>query len=90
MAHQHPDHTAHLKRLNRIEGQVRGIAKMVEDRRYCIEILDQISAAKSALDRVALDLMHTHIDHCVSDAIRGSGGQEMTQELMVSLKRFVK
>ena len=61
------------KRLRRIEGQVRGIQRMVEDDRYCIDILGQVSAATSALQSVALLLVDEHLAHCVSDAVRAGG-----------------
>ncbi len=55
-----------LKRLNRVEGQVRGVSKMVQDDKYCIDILTQVSAAKAALDKVALELLRDHAKHCLS------------------------
>ena len=69
-----------LNRLNRIEGQVRGIARMVEDDEYCIDILTQISAATSALESVALRLLEDHLKHCVTDAAR-LGGKDMDDKL---------
>jgi DNA-binding FrmR family transcriptional regulator len=68
------------KRLRRIEGQVRGLQRMVDEDRYCINILEQVSAATRALQSVALDLLDDHIAHCVSDAIH-SGGDEATAKL---------
>jgi DNA-binding FrmR family transcriptional regulator len=70
----------HLKRLRRIEGQVRGIARMVEDDKYCIDILTQVSAATKALQSVALGLLDDHMSHCVVDAAR-AGGAEQDQKL---------
>ena len=70
----------HLKRLRRVEGQVRGIAKMVEDDKYCIDILTQVSAATKALQSVALGLLDDHMSHCVVDAAR-AGGAEQAQKL---------
>jgi DNA-binding FrmR family transcriptional regulator len=70
----------HLKRLRRIEGQVRGIAKMVEDDKYCIDILTQVSAATKALQSVALGLLDEHMGHCVVNAAR-AGGEEQEQKL---------
>ena len=64
---------AYLKRLRRIEGQVRGIAKMVDDDKYCIDILTQVSAATKALQSVALGLLEEHLAHCVVDAARAGG-----------------
>ena len=57
------------KRLHRIEGQVRGIERMVEEERYCIDILDQISAVSTALEKVGLRVLDGHVNHCVSDAL---------------------
>jgi CsoR family transcriptional regulator, copper-sensing transcriptional repressor len=64
---------AYLKRLRRVEGQVRGIAKMVEDDKYCIDILTQVSAATKALQSVALGLLEDHMGSCVVDAARAGG-----------------
>jgi DNA-binding FrmR family transcriptional regulator len=68
------------KRLRKVEGQVRGIQRMVEEDRYCIEILEQVSAATKALQAVALGLLDDHLAHCVSDAVR-KGGDEATEKL---------
>jgi len=78
-----------LNRLKRIEGQVRGVEGMVEDDRYCIDVLTQISAAQSALDAVALGLLDGHVRHCVI----GSSGElqaDRTTELMAAVGRLVK
>ena len=80
---------AMLKRLARIEGQVRGIAKMVEDDRYCIDVLTQIGAVQKAVEAVALRLLDDHVRHCVI----GSSGQKQadrTDELMAAVGRLVK
>ena len=71
---------AHLKRLRRIEGQVRGIQRMVEDEKYCIDILTQVSAATKALQALALSLLDDHMAHCLVDAAR-QGGDEQDQKL---------
>ena len=68
------------KRLRRVEGQVRGLQRMVDEDRYCIEILEQVSAATKALQAVALELLDDHLAHCVSDAVR-QGGDEATEKL---------
>jgi DNA-binding FrmR family transcriptional regulator len=70
----------HLKRLRRIEGQVRGIAKMVESDTYCIDVLTQVSAATKALQSVALNLLDEHMSHCVVEAAR-KGGKEQDAKL---------
>ncbi len=77
-----------LKRLSRIEGQVRGVAKMVEEERYCIDVLTQIGAIQAALDKVALGLIDDHTRHCVVDAEAGER-VEKVDELMAALGRFV-
>jgi CsoR family transcriptional regulator, copper-sensing transcriptional repressor len=71
---------SYAKRLRKIEGQVRGIAKMIEDDKYCIDVLTQISAANSALRSVALNLLDEHLDHCVSRAV-AEGGEEAQVKL---------
>ena len=70
----------YAKRLRRIEGQVRGVAKMIDDEKYCIDILTQISAVTSALQSVALGLLDEHLNHCVSHAV-AAGGEEADKKL---------
>ena len=77
------------QRLNRVEGQVRGISRMVEDDRYCIDVLTQISAVQAALDKVALGLMDEHARHCVVGAA-GDAQAEMTDELMAAVGRLMR
>ncbi|HEX9779871.1 MAG TPA: metal-sensitive transcriptional regulator [bacterium] len=84
------NHIATLARLRRIEGQVRGIARMVEARRYCIDIIQQLTAARKALDHVTLQVMSGHINGCVSEAIRHRQGKQKIDELMRTINRFVK
>ena len=81
-----------LARLKRVEGQVRGIARMVEDDRYCIEVLDQVSAVTRALQAVALELLDDHLSHCVNDAARqgGSAAEEKISEASAAIARLVK
>jgi CsoR family transcriptional regulator, copper-sensing transcriptional repressor len=78
-----------LKRLRRIEGQVRGLQGMVDDDRYCIDVLTQISAVQAALDKVALGLLDDHARHCV---IEGPDAQkdERTEELMAAVGRLMR
>ncbi len=80
------------KRLARIEGQVRGIAKMIADDRYCIDVLDQVAAVTRALQQVSLGLLHGHIDHCVADAVRDGGpeGQEKLDEATAAIARLLR
>ena len=77
-------------RLRRIEGQVRGIEKMVEEDRYCIDVLTQVSAVKAALASVALLLLADHTDHCVAEAIRAGDGRAKVKELSGAVERLVK
>jgi DNA-binding FrmR family transcriptional regulator len=78
-----------LKRLRRIEGQVRGIEKMVDDDRYCIDVVTQISAVQAALDKVALGLLDDHARHCIIEGRQGDGA-EMTEELMAAVGRLMR
>jgi DNA-binding FrmR family transcriptional regulator len=81
------------KRLHRIEGQVRGIERMVEEDRYCIDILTQVGAVKTALESVAFQLLDDHVNHCVGDAL-ASGDAETasakSKELLEAVQRFAK
>lgn len=78
-------------RLNRIEGQVRGISKMVDDDRYCIDILTQISAVQAALDKIALGLLDGHTRHCLIGEEASAGGPEdRADELMGAVGRLMK
>jgi CsoR family transcriptional regulator, copper-sensing transcriptional repressor len=79
-----------LTRLRRIEGQVRGIERMVEEDRYCIDVLTQISAIQAALDKVALGLLDGHVRHCVTEATQEGRTDEMTSELMASVGRLMR
>ncbi len=77
-------------RLRRIEGQVRGVEKMVEDDRYCIDVLTQVNAARAALEKVALLLLRRHTEHCVADAIRAGEPTAKVQELSEAVERLVQ
>jgi DNA-binding FrmR family transcriptional regulator len=77
--------TALVRRLHRIEGQVRGIERMVEDDRYCIDILTQIAAVRAALDGVALKVLEDHVEHCVRE-----GGEEKAAEATAAIERLVR
>jgi DNA-binding FrmR family transcriptional regulator len=78
-----------LKRLNRAEGQIRGISKMVEDDKYCIDILTQISAAQSALDKVAVELVRDHAKHCMMSATDDTEKQAKADELVTAIGRML-
>ena len=88
--HEHKDEV--LKRLRRIEGQVRGLSRMVEEERYCIDILTQISAATRALEAVALELLDAHLRLCVTEAIAGGGpdAEAKVAEASAAIGRLVR
>ena len=75
-------------RLKRIEGQVRGIAKMVDNEKYCIDIINQITAAEKALNGVSKIIMKRHVESCVTEAIRKGQGQEKINELIETLYKY--
>ena len=80
-----------VKRLHRIEGQVRGIERMVEDERYCIDILTQIAAATTALETVAFKILDEHVNHCVTGALESGDAEvaaEKSRELLEAVHRF--
>jgi CsoR family transcriptional regulator, copper-sensing transcriptional repressor len=83
---------AHLKRLRRIEGQVRGLQRMVDEDQYCIDVLTQVSAATKALQQVALGLLEEHLSHCVVDAARRGGpeAEEKVREASAAIARLVR
>lgn len=93
--HEHPlvprTGTALLsKRLNRIEGQVRGIGKMIEEDRYCIDVLTQVSAVQSALDALALQLLEQHLRGCVQHAVKSGDGDHAMTEALDVIRRFAR
>ncbi|MEV5747142.1 metal-sensitive transcriptional regulator [Actinoallomurus sp. NPDC052308] len=77
-------------RLRRVEGQVRGIQGMVDEDRYCIDVLTQISAIQAALDKVALGLLDDHVKHCVKNAVAEDRTEEMTDEMMAAVARLMR
>lgn len=84
------DKQALLDRLKKIEGQVRGIQRMVDEDRYCVDILVQVAAIKAALNKVGLALMEGHARGCMQAAVRRGEGDEAVSELMDVLERFIK
>lgn len=78
-----------ITRLNRIEGQIRGISKMVENDTYCIDVLTQVSAAQAALTALARVMLDSHIHHCVVKGIK-EGDEAVLDELMVTMQKFMK
>jgi DNA-binding FrmR family transcriptional regulator len=85
-----PDKEALIKRLNRIEGQVRGVNKMVTEDRYCVDILNQVAALQSALDAVAMLLLESHTHGCMQGAIKSGNGDEAIDELMAVVRKFAR
>ncbi len=87
------DKAALVKRLRRIEGQVRGLERMIEEDRYCIDVLTQIAAVRTALEQVGMILLEDHVTHCVAGAIASGNEQaasEKTEELLGAVQRLVK
>jgi len=85
----HADKDALLKRLRRIEGQVRGLQRMVEDDTYCIDVLTQVAAATKALQSVAVNLVDEHLRHCVADAVR-SGDPASIDHIVTEASRAIE
>ncbi|AEB42475.1 metal-sensitive transcriptional regulator [Micromonospora gifhornensis] len=79
-----------LARLRRVEGQVRGVEKMVDEDRYCIDVLTQISAIQAALDKVALGLLDGHARHCMHEGAAEGRADEMATEMMAAVGRLMK
>ena len=87
------DKEALVKRLHRIEGRVRGIERMVEDDRYCIDILTQVAAVNTALESLAFKVLDDHVNHCVTDALSSGDPKEAaakSKELMEAVQRFAR
>jgi CsoR family transcriptional regulator, copper-sensing transcriptional repressor len=87
------DKDALIKRLHRIEGQVRGLERMVEEDRYCIDVLTQISAVTTALESVAFRILDDHVSHCVSGALASGDADEAaakSKELLEAVHRFTR
>ena len=88
----HADAKATHNRLRRIEGQVRGLQRMVDEDAYCIDILTQVAAVQTALEQVAVNVLDGHVRHCVADAVADNGGEADAKldELMAAVRRFAK
>ncbi len=78
-----------LRRLSRVEGQARGIARMIEDDRYCVDVLQQIASMQSAADAVAMILLEDHVKGCVADGLR-SGKEEPVDEMVGVIRKYLK
>ncbi len=87
-ADAHPDHKKLIVRLNRIEGQIGGVKKMIEERRYCLDILAQTRAMQSALKAVEAEVLNTHLAHCVKDALHSRDEAEVDKKLAEIVKVF--
>ena len=84
------DKASLIRRMKRIEGQTRGIQRMVEDDRYCIDIVQQLSALSAAADKVSLLVLQSHIEGCVANAIREEHGEGHIKELMQTIQKVIK
>lgn len=85
------DHSAQIPRLNRIEGQIRGISKMIQEKRYCVDILTQIRSASSALAKVQENIFKDHLEGCVRDSLTGDDpeeGKTKVEEILEILSKF--
>ena len=90
VARKPQDKDALARRINRIEGQVRGIGKMIDEDRYCVDVLTQVSAVRSALDALALGLLDRHLHGCVQRAVRTGEGDAAMDEAMDVVRKFVR
>ncbi len=84
------DKSSLLARMRRIEGQAKGIQQMIEEDRYCIDIVQQLTALSAATDEVSLLILESHIEGCVTDAIREQHGEEHIKELMGTIRKAMK
>ena len=76
-----PNHESQLTRLNKIEGQLKGIRKMIEERRYCVDIIDQIKAVTGALDKVQMGVLEKHVHHCVRESVEAGDNGELEEKV---------
>jgi len=84
------DKSALLARMKKIEGQARGIRRMIEEDRYCIDIVQQLTALCAAADEISLLILQSHIEGCVAEAIRGQHGEDQIKELMETIRKAIK
>lgn len=84
------DKEALQARLRRVEGQVRGLQRMIDEDQYCIDVLTQVNSAVAALRAVGMGLLDDHVRHCVRDSIRANGGEEKVEELVSAVARFAR
>ncbi len=86
----HPSHQDQIKRLNKIEGQIKGVRKMIEDQRYCVDILSQLKAVMAALKKVEMSVLETHLRHCVKETMESQDAmqiQEKIEEIMMLISK---
>ncbi|MCA1927081.1 MAG: metal-sensitive transcriptional regulator [Calditerrivibrio sp.] len=83
-------HEAMIPRLKKVEGQIRGLIKMIEEEKYCIDILQQISASIGALKSISVEIMKNHINSCVKNAILNGSDEEKIEELTKTIYKFIK
>jgi CsoR family transcriptional regulator, copper-sensing transcriptional repressor len=88
--HEHPSHEAQLKKLNRVAGQIEGLKKMIEERRYCPDILTQCRAARAAIKGIEAEIMTAHLNHCVQHAMEQGDAKHVATKLEEINKIFVK
>ncbi|MBN8543794.1 MAG: metal-sensitive transcriptional regulator [Alphaproteobacteria bacterium] len=88
--HEHPSHAAQLKKLNRVAGQIDGLKKMIEERRYCPDILTQCRAARAAIKSIEAEIMTRHLQHCVQHALENGDAKNVATKLEEIEKIFAK
>ena len=88
MTDKHPCHKDELTKLNRVAGQVEGVKRMIEEGRYCTDILAQLRAARSAIRTIEAQILETHLQHCVTEAINEGDAQEKIDEIKALFKRY--
>ena len=86
---KHPSHSGQIIRLKRLSGQVNGVIKMIEDQRYCVDILTQIKAAKSALKSVESNIVESHLNHCVSE-VMSQKNEKAAQKMISEIKEILR
>ncbi len=84
--HEHPDHSIHIKRLNRAKGQIEGIERMITDRRYCTEIIAQLRAASAALKAIEAEVLKSHLRRCVKSAFSGDDAFDAEEKIQEIIK----
>ncbi|MFH1414494.1 MAG: metal-sensitive transcriptional regulator [Elusimicrobiota bacterium] len=78
------------KRLNKIAGQINGIRRMIENKKYCVDIINQITAVRRALESLGCEVMKNHINTCIKEDIKRTGGEDKINELMETIHKFIK